>query len=132
MFDPNQAPGYVQGQVVSYIGSLYAVNVNGPAGIPDSSPDYTLFLSGGTTGATGAGLTGSVPFDPALAPGYQAGQIVTFGGSTYIINVASPTGIPGSSPDYTLLTAAGATGATGVGITGSTGATGSTGDTGVT
>ncbi|MBY0220764.1 hypothetical protein H7K30_29915, partial [Paenibacillus illinoisensis] len=75
-----------------------------------------------------------MPFDPAVAPTYPAGQVVTFNGSTYIATVASPTGTPGTSPDYTLLAGAGATGvtgATGVSITGSTGATGITGATGV-
>ncbi|WKL02687.1 hypothetical protein Q0F98_01920 [Paenibacillus amylolyticus] len=70
----------------------------------------------------------SLPFDPAVAPTYPAGQVVTFNGSTYIANVASPTGTPGTSPDYTLLAGAGATGvtgATGIGGTGSTGVTGS-------
>ncbi|QOS79931.1 collagen-like repeat preface domain-containing protein [Paenibacillus sp. JNUCC31] len=121
VFDSAQAPGYVQGQVVLYNGSLYVVNVNGPTGLPGSSPDYTLFVSGGTTGATGAGLTGSVPFDQALAPTYPAGQVVTFNGSTYITNVASPTGTPGTSPDYMLLAGAGptgVTGATGIGLDG--------------
>ncbi|WP_440109898.1 BclA C-terminal domain-containing protein [Paenibacillus sp. QZ-Y1] len=86
-----------------------------------------------------------MPFDPAVAPTYPAGQVVTFNGSTYIANVVSPMGTPGTSPDYTLLAGAGATGATGVvtgltgatgigvtGATGSTGATGITGDTGAT
>ncbi|MFE0616018.1 collagen-like repeat preface domain-containing protein, partial [Bacillus altitudinis] len=86
----------------------------------------------GATGATGVGLTGIVAFDPADAPTYPEGQVVTFDGSTYVANTASPTGTPGTSPDYTLLAAAGDTGATGVtGATG-TGATGATGDTGTT
>ncbi|MFS0854865.1 hypothetical protein AB3M99_00740, partial [Paenibacillus taichungensis] len=119
-------------------------NVASPTGTPGTSPDYTLLagvgatggkgatgvgVTGGTgdtgaTGATGAGLTGVVPFDPAVAPTYPAGQVVTFNGSTYITNVASPTGTPGTSPDYTLLAgegATGVTGATGVGVTGATG-----------
>ncbi|KMY18947.1 hypothetical protein TW93_18330, partial [Bacillus pumilus] len=71
-------------------------------------------------------------FDPAVAPTYPVGQVVTFEGGTYIVNTAPPTGTPGTSPDYTLLAAAGETGATGAtGATG-TGATGATGDTGAT
>ncbi|OMF37141.1 hypothetical protein BK136_30590, partial [Paenibacillus amylolyticus] len=61
--------------------------------------------------------------------------VVTFNGNTYITNVVSPTGTPGTSPDYTLLAGAGATGvtgATGVGVTGSTGVTGASGVTGAT
>ena len=87
----------------------------------------------GITGATGVGLSGVVPFDPAVAPTYPAGQVVTFNGSTYITNVAGPTGTPGTSPDYTLLAGAGATGVTGAtGVIGETGVTGATGITGIT
>ena len=68
------------------------------------------------------GLNGAITFDPAQAPTYSAGQVVTFNGSTYITNVASPAGTPGTSPDYTLIAGAGPTGSTGV--TGTTGATG--------
>ncbi|WP_458464539.1 collagen-like repeat preface domain-containing protein, partial [Paenibacillus sp.] len=120
-YDPALGPTYAQGQVVSYEGSLYVANVNGPLGTPGSSPDYTLLLSGGTTGATGTGLTGAVAFNPALAPGYPTGQVITYNGSTYITSVAGPLGTPGSSSDYTLIAAAGATGvtgATGAGLSG--------------
>lgn len=94
---------------------------------------------GGTwaTGATGVGLTGSVVFNAVDAPNYSAGLVVTYDGSTYITNVESPQGLPGSSPDYTLLASkgenGGITGVTGVtGVTGSTGVTGATGVTGIT
>ncbi|WP_458123114.1 collagen-like repeat preface domain-containing protein [Paenibacillus sp. Z3-2] len=103
-FDPALGPTYAQGQVVSFNGSLYVVNVNGPIGTPGSSPDYTLLLAGGTTGATGgtgAGLTGALAFDPALPPGYPVGQVITYNGSTYITSVAGPIGTPGTSSDYT-------------------------------
>ncbi|NUU79759.1 hypothetical protein HP552_31710, partial [Paenibacillus xylanilyticus] len=126
-FDPVVAPTYSFGQVVTFNGSTYIANVASPTGIPGTSPDYTLLagagatgvtgITGGTggtgetgatgitgiTGATGIGLSGVVPFDPVVAPTYSFGQVVTFNGSTYIANVASPTGIPGTSPDYTLL-----------------------------
>ncbi|PZT56284.1 collagen-like repeat preface domain-containing protein, partial [Paenibacillus silvae] len=135
-FDPAQAPTYPAGQIVTYNGSTYITSVSSPTGTPGTSADYTLLAGAGTTGATGAtgaGLDGSVTFDPAVAPTYPAGQIVTFDGSTYITNVASPTGTPGTSADYTLLAAAGATGVTGAaGTTGETGGTGSTGVTGTT
>ncbi|KYG26931.1 hypothetical protein [Alkalihalobacillus trypoxylicola] len=84
-----------------------------------------------------------ITFDPVAAPGYPVGQVVTFEGSTYVVNNAPPTGTPGTSPDYTLLAAAGATGitgpagvtgvtgATGIGITGPAGVTGVTGVTGI-
>ncbi|MGG3740948.1 collagen-like repeat preface domain-containing protein [Paenibacillus chibensis] len=131
-FDPAQAPNYRAGQVVSFGGSTYLVNVNAPVGTPGSSPDYTLLAAAGATGATGAtgiGLDGVVPFDPAQSPSYPQGQVVTYDGSTYIADVAGPSGTPGGSPDYTLLAAAGTTGATGV--TGATGAAGATGATGI-
>lgn len=72
------------------------------------------------TGPSG-GLTGALPFNPSQSQDYEAGQVVTFNGSTYIANVDAPSGIPGLSPDYTLLAASGETGPTGVtGITGAT------------
>lgn len=86
----------------------------------------------GATGATGVGLTGIVSFDPGAVSGYPVGQVVTNDGSTYIVNTPSPTGTPGTSPDYTLIAGAGATGATGATGTGATGATGDTGATGIT
>ncbi|MGP3784792.1 hypothetical protein [Paenibacillus sp. 1A_MP2] len=129
-FDPAVAPTYPAGLVVTFDGSTYITNVSSPTGTPGTSPDYTLIAGAGpagptgVTGATGVGLSGIVPFDPAVAPTYPAGQVVTFDGSTYIANVASPTGTPGTSPDYTLLAGAGATGATGAtraGVTGKQG-----------
>ncbi|MCY7501307.1 collagen-like repeat preface domain-containing protein, partial [Bacillus pumilus] len=84
----------------------------------------------GPIGPTGVGLTGIEAFDPVISPTYQVGQVVTFNGSTYVVNTAPPTGTPDTSPDYTLLAAAGATGETGATGTGATGATGATGVTG--
>ncbi|MFP3888652.1 hypothetical protein U8V97_24815, partial [Priestia filamentosa] len=116
-FDPATAPSYPAGQVVTYNGSLYIADVAGPSGTPDTSPDYTLLAvagatgitgptglagSTGVTGPTGIGLDGVVPFDPAAAPFYPAGQLVTYNGSLYIADVAGPTGTPDTSPDYTL------------------------------
>ncbi|MFE9943199.1 collagen-like protein [Bacillus velezensis] len=135
-FNPLIAPTYTPGQVVLYNGSSYVVNTASPAGIPDTSADYTLLAAAGSTGpigptgATGAGLTGLTAFDPAAAPFYTAGQVVLYGGVSYVVNINNPSGIPGTSPDYTLLAAAGPTGPTGV--TGATGGTGPTGSTGVT
>ncbi|MFP3888653.1 collagen-like protein, partial [Priestia filamentosa] len=96
-----------------------ATGVAGPTGLTGSTG-----VTGptGLTGATGIGLDGVVPFDPATAPSYPAGQVVTYNGSLYITDVAGPTGTPDTSPDYTLLAAAGATGVTGpTGLTGATG-----------
>ncbi|MCR6850438.1 collagen-like repeat preface domain-containing protein [Bacillus sp. IBL03825] len=132
-FNPADAPGYPAGQVVTIDGSTYIANVPSPDGTPGSSPDYTLIAGAGPTGptgATGVGLSGVVPFNPADAPGYPAGQVVTIDGSTYIANVPSPDGTPGSSPDYTLIAGAGPTGPTGA--TGATGLDGTPGPTGAT
>ncbi|MED1015284.1 BclA C-terminal domain-containing protein [Bacillus atrophaeus] len=138
-FDPAAAPFYLAGQVVLYEGSSYVVNISNPSGVPGTSPDYTLLASAGPTGptgVTGAGLQGIVPFDPLAAPVYEAGQTVTFNGSSYVANTSSPSGTPGTSADYTLLAAAGTNGATGStgppGATGASGATGVTGPTGIT
>ncbi|MFW2945874.1 BclA C-terminal domain-containing protein [Bacillus velezensis] len=96
------------------------MNTPSPAGIPDTSADYTLLAAAGSTGpigptgATGAGLTGLTAFDPAAAPFYIAGQVVLYEGASYVVNINNPSGIPGTSPDYTLLAAAGPTGPTGV------------------
>ncbi|GAF12414.1 flagellar hook-length control protein FliK [Bacillus sp. JCM 19045] len=87
----------------------------------------------GVTGPTGMGFGAIEPFDITRAPGYEVGQVVTFQGSTYVVNTNAPIGIPGTSPEYTLIAAAGATGATGsAGPTGFTGVTGVQGATGVT
>ncbi|MEH7149806.1 hypothetical protein V7095_05075, partial [Bacillus thuringiensis] len=131
-------------------------------GTPGSSPDYTLISAAGATGPTGAtgpqgppgtggtgsgitgptgatGATGSFAgatgFNPGSAPGYVPGQVIIYEGSAYVVNVPNPQGTPGSSPDYTLISSAGATGptgATGSGVTGPTGATGATGAIGPT
>ena len=63
----------------------------------------------GPTGPTGAAIAST--FDPAAAPGYTAGQMISYNGNMYIVNTNNPTGTPGSSPDYTA--AAGAQGPTG-------------------
>lgn len=148
VFNPLVAPTYTVGQVVLYNGSSYVVNTASPAGFPDASADYTLLASAGPTGstgptgATGAGLQGITPFDPAAAPFYLAGQVVLYEGSSYVVNISNPSGVPGTSPDYTLLASAGPTGPAGTtgdtggtgvtGVTGPTGATGASGGTGVT
>ncbi|MEC0877274.1 collagen-like protein, partial [Bacillus atrophaeus] len=64
----------------------------------------------------------------AAAPFYLAGQVVLYEGSSYVVNISNPSGVPGTSPDYTLLASAGPTGP--AGTTGDTGGTGATGVTG--
>ncbi|MED4708462.1 hypothetical protein P9424_14785, partial [Bacillus safensis] len=135
-FNPSQSQDYDAGQVVTFDGSTYIANVDAPSGIPGLSPDYTLLAASGETGPTGPtgiGLSGIEAYDPVMAPTYSVGQVVTYGGGTYIVDSAPPSGTPDTSPDYTLLAAPGETGPTGAtGITGSTGDTGATGSTGPT
>ncbi|BFK80181.1 hypothetical protein I3900191A7_03260 [Clostridium baratii] len=141
-FNPEDEAGYRVGQVVTYKGSTYIVNNDSPTGVPGESPDYQLIAAAGLqgpqglVGPTGVGLSGIVAFNPEDEAGYSKGQVVTYKGSTYIVNNDSPTGVPGESPDYELIAAAGLqgpqglvgpTGATGVGLIGPTGATGAQG-----
>ncbi|EJQ97473.1 hypothetical protein II5_05954, partial [Bacillus cereus MSX-A1] len=53
------------------------------------------------------------PYDPNSVGEYQPGQVVIYNGSSYVVNKPSPQGIPGQSPDYTLLASQGPTGPTG-------------------
>lgn len=82
----------------------------------------------GPTGATGQGLDTATAFSPFAF--YSAGDFVYYNGNLYRADVNNPSGIPGTSADYTLITAVGPTGATGP--TGPTGPTGATGATGMT
>jgi hypothetical protein len=126
------------------MGSLYITDTASPSGVPSTSSDYTLLASAGADGptgntgapgpigTTGIGLDGVIPFSVTGAPFYPAGQVVTYNGSLYIADVAAPTGTPDTSPDYTLLAAAGVTGPTGIqGPSGATGVPGPTRATGV-
>ncbi len=155
-FNPATAPTYPLYQTVFYNGSTYLVSNAPPSGTPGSSPDYTLIAAAGAagptgptgtagaagafgptgptgaTGATGAGLTGIVTYNAAAASGYPVGQVVLYNGSTFIVNNAPPSGLPGVSPDYTLIAARGSAGPQGaIGPTGATGSQGATGATGV-
>ena len=123
-------PGYLAGQVIEYNGQLYIVNTNNPTGTPGSSPDYTPLAGGqaGPTGPTGpigaTGIATITPFDPTQASTYTPGQLISYNGQLYTPNVANPTGTPGTSPDYTALSAIGPTGTALFNVIGSTGATG--------
>lgn len=75
----------------------------------------------------------AIPFNPNDAPYYKKGQLVNYQGNIYIVNISSPYGTPGCSPDYSLLCCKGAIGPAGPqGIQGPTGPTGATGNTGPT
>ena len=140
-FNPSMTAGYVAGQIIEYNGQLYVVNMNNPSGTPGTSPDYTPLgdlISGSGMGATGptgsTGLTGPtgatgiatvLTYNPALASTYLPGQLISSGGQLYTVNTANPSGTPGTSPDYTLLTAAPAIGSSLFNVLGQSGATGS-------
>ncbi|MEK4436101.1 hypothetical protein [Paenibacillus sp. FSL K6-2862] len=70
------------------------------------------------------GLPNTEPFNPFNASSYVPGQVVTYEGSSYVVDTADPLGTPGTSPEFTLLVSIGSTGATGV--TGESGLTGET------
>ncbi|MBS6041393.1 MAG: collagen-like protein, partial [Clostridium baratii] len=145
-FNPGNESGYSKGQVIIYKGSTYIVKTDRPTGIPGESPDYELIAAAGEqgpigptgatgaegligpTGPTGVGLSGIVAFNPEDEEGYRVGQVVTYKGSTYIVKNDSPTGVPGESPDYELIAAAGLQGPQG--LVGPTGATGVQGEIG--
>ena len=85
----------------------------------------------GPTGATGAGIDTIEQFVPGTP--YSIGDLVYYSGALYDVNSNNPTGTPGTSPDFTLVTVTGPTGATGAqGPTGPTGPTGAAGPTGAT
>ena len=89
--------------------------------------------------------TGCVPTPWVLGGIYRAGQLVTYNGFLYVANVDNASGVPGESPDFTLLSTlqpigptgpAGPTGPTGPagqpGIPGQPGTPGAAGPTGPT
>jgi hypothetical protein len=132
-YNPIDAVSYQPGQLVTNNGQLFQVIKASPSGTPGSSPDYMNLSGTGPTGATGAaGLAAATIFNAGNASSYQPGQIVIGpDGAPYIVLKPSPSGTPGSSPDFRPLTGgigpvgpAGATGATGQCCTGPTGATG--------
>ncbi|MDR2940344.1 MAG: hypothetical protein LBV08_08525 [Clostridiales bacterium] len=135
--------------IIGLDGIIYIVQVTGPSGTPGSSSNYEPLrgITGATggngatgatgptgpTGATGAagnsgptgatGASGSATvliFNSTQAGSYLPGQLVIGpDGLVYVVLVANPTGVPGTSPDYSVL----------VGTTGATGPTGASGAT---
>ena len=85
----------------------------------------------GFRGPAGAGLETVLPFVEGTP--YRNGTIVFYNGAMYQVARNNPVGIPGMSPDFLLVTAAGPTGPQGpVGATGAIGAAGPVGATGAT
>ena len=72
--------------------------------------------------------TGCVPTPWVLGGIYRAGQLVTYNGFLYVANVDNASGVPGESPDFTLLSTLQPIGPTGpAGPTGPTGPAGQPG-----
>ena len=103
-----------------------------------------VVLEAGRVGGTCVN-TGCVPTPWVLGGIYRAGQLVTYNGFLYVANVDNASGVPGESPDFTLLSTlqpigptgpAGPTGPTGPagqpGIPGQPGTPGAAGPTGPT
>lgn len=65
----------------------------------------------GPTGPAGAGLDTIEEFVPGTP--YALGTVLYYNGALYQANRSNPTGTPGTSPDFNLVTVTGPTGATG-------------------
>lgn len=68
----------------------------------------------GQRGATGLGFLGVKIFNAEEALKYPEGQVVVYNGSSYVALKDSPVGIPITSEDYLLVSAAGTTGPQGI------------------
>ena len=94
----------------------------------DDEPGFYYF-TGSTWQRLGAGenpFANTVEFDAGEAADYQAGQVVTYGGSTYVAATDAPTGTPGGNAAYMLIAAQGLPG-----VPGATGVAGPAGPQGV-
>ncbi|MDR2909209.1 MAG: hypothetical protein LBU86_04950, partial [Oscillospiraceae bacterium] len=95
-FNPTQAAGYQPGQtVIMPDGTIYIVNKLNPSGVPGSSPDYTPVAGGGASSSV---------FDPSKSGAYKQGELIVYNGAIYVVGKDNPSGVPGSSPDYSPLT----------------------------
>ncbi len=135
---------------VGATGATGALGATGVAGVRGATGATGANGSTGATGAQGAAGAGLVNYVGVYSSAYNYanGDVVTFGGSSWISQMASNHGnTPGFAGGWGLLAAQGGTGPTGVvgatgatgqqgppgfGIQGVTGATGATGNTGVT
>lgn len=115
-------------------GSQGPQGVAGPAGPPGpTGPTGPQGIQGpqgpaGTNGTNGQGFNVTGPFNPATA--YNAFDLATYNGSSYVATVAVPAGgtTPDQNPSWLLLAQAGAPGT--AGATGPAGPTGPTGPQG--
>jgi len=108
---------YKFGDIIYYHGELYLVTTDNPQGAPGSGNDYTLITGlvvQGVTGPTGP-TGGSFPqvFDPNNSCSYKAGMLIYYKGNLYKVLKDCPQGTPGSSCDYSLISAHALDGPTG-------------------
>ena len=111
----SEGPQGLQGPV----GATGATGSTGPVGATGAI---------GPTGPAGAGLDSVDAF--VQGGSYLAGKMVVSDGSLYQVVRDNPTGVPGKSSNFALVTAAGPTGPSGA--TGAAGPTGPTGPSGAT
>ncbi len=120
---------YAAGDMVFNDGALYQVAKNNPTGTPGNSSDFALVTVAGPQGPAGVGLDNVE--DYVSGKPYTARKMVFSNGALYQVVKDNPTGIPGDSPDFALVTAAGPTGPQGpVGEVGAVGPMGPQGPTG--
>lgn len=84
----------------------------GPQGVQGDPGPVGPQGPAGPVGPAG-GLYNLVAFDAGAASTYPIGQPVSYNGSTYVVSVAAPTGVPGTSADYELVAAKGDVGPAG-------------------
>ncbi len=120
---------YTPGDAVAYGGSSYVALQGSTGVVPPSDPaDWVVLAAAGATGPVGArGATGpSGPQGPPVtflgtwsaASAYQVGDVVAYGGSSYVALTANgginpATDVSGSGGNWAVLAAQGGTGATG-------------------
>ena len=110
-------------------GPAGATGPTGPQGPAGAAGAAGVQGPTGPTGPQGAGLETVTAYTPGIA--YPRGAMFFYNGSLYQAAVANPTGTPGSSADYNLVSVAGPTGPTGPqGAAGPQGPVGETGPTG--
>ncbi|OMF24804.1 hypothetical protein BK133_22165, partial [Paenibacillus sp. FSL H8-0548] len=73
-------------------GATGATGPQGPAGPAGATGATGATGPQGPAGTNGVGLNGLVAFNPAQAPSYPVYQVVTYDGSTYMVNTVPPTG----------------------------------------
>ncbi len=122
VYDPAQASQYVRGQLVVYNNVLYVADRNGPSGTPGTTGANYTALSSDIRSARDLGGSYVPVYDPSKAPYMMQGELVVYNGALYRAGKNAPSGVPGSSPDYTPLSGGGAAAPGATGATGATGA----------